>query len=95
MEAIHRDYRERGFAVIEIIYRNVQGYNPTLEDLQDWVETYQLTTVVLGDQDRRVWGTYDIHGFGPQDIVIGRDGIIYRHSGFNESEIRQVIESLL
>jgi peroxiredoxin len=95
-EQLFHDYESQGFIIIEVLFDNLSYDDPTLADLQAWVDMFGLTTPVLADVNERVWGMYDNSGFVPQNVVIGRDKVVYYHdSGYNEAAIRNAIESLL
>jgi peroxiredoxin len=68
-------WQDQGFVILSILAEDVHGEPVTAEALQAWVDTYDLTTPVLGDPDGHVIHRYFTHE-GSRELLIGRDGRI-------------------
>lgn len=86
LESLYNEYKDRGFQVITIL---ISG-SPSA-----WAQQYNLTFPVLDDNNQSIWNIYG-EGYIPLNIIIDREGIIrYKEAGYNESEIRAIIEQYL
>jgi len=86
LETLYNEYKDRGFQVITLL---ISGSGST------WAQTYNLTFPVLNDTSESIWDGYG-EGYIPLNIVVDRNYVIrYKQSGFNESEIRAIIEQYL
>jgi peroxiredoxin len=86
LEALYNEYKDRGFQVITLL---ISG-SPSA-----WANEYNLTFPVLNDNDETIWDVYG-EGYVPLNIVVDRDRIIrYKKAGYNETEIRAIIEDYL
>ena len=95
-EEFYRQYKDRGFIMLNALYADYNGAPITYDDCQDWADFYELTFPILVDFDEEVWGIYGEANEIPLNIVIDRDFIIrYKAPGYNDTSIRQMVESLL
>lgn len=86
LEALYNEYKDRGFQVITLL---ISG-SPAA-----WANEYNLTFPVLNDHDETIWDIYG-EGYIPLNIVVDRDRIIrYKKAGYDETEIRAIIEDWL
>ena len=83
---LFNQYKDRGFQIITVL---VSG------DPSAWAQEYKLTFPVLDDSDRTIWDRYG-EGYVPLNLVIDRSGVIrYKKAGYDEAEIKGVIEQYL
>jgi peroxiredoxin len=86
LEVLYNEYKSRGFQVITLL---------TSGSASDWAQTYNLTFPVLDDNNQTIWDIYG-EGYVPLNIVVDRNCVIrYKKAGFNEDEIRAIIEQYL
>jgi peroxiredoxin len=86
LETLYNEYQSRGFQVITLL---ISGSPST------WAQTYNLTFPVLDDTNETIWGGYG-EGYIPLNIVVDRNNVIrYKEAGYDESEIRAIIEQYL
>ena len=86
LEVFYNEYESRGFQVITLL---------TSGSPSDWAQTYNLTFPVLDDNNQTIWDIYG-EGYVPLNIIVDRNCVIrYKKAGFNEDEIRAIIEQYL
>jgi len=86
LEELCNEYKDRGFQVITLL---ISG------DPSTWAQTYNLTFPVLDDNNESIWDGYG-EGYVPLNLVVDRNYVIrYKVAGFDESEIRAIIEQYL
>ena len=86
LETLYNEYKSRGFQVITLL---ISG-NPN-----DWALLHNLSYPVLNDNNEIIWDDYG-EGYIPLNIIVDRNFVIrYKQAGFNESEIRAIIEQYL
>jgi peroxiredoxin len=86
LEELYNEYKDRGFQVITLL---ISG-SPS-----DWAQTYNLTFPVLDDNNETIWDIYG-EGYVPLNIIVDRNFVIrYKEAGFDENEIRAIIEQYL
>lgn len=86
LEVLYNEYKSRGFQVITLL---ISG-SPS-----SWANQYSLTFPVLDDNNEAIWNIYG-EGYIPLNIIVDRSCVIrYKKAGYNESEIRAIIEQYL
>ena len=94
-EALYQQYRNQGFQILTVLIADENDDPCDQADLQRWANTYGLTFPVLNDADGSVWDTYG-EGYIPLNIILDQRLVIrYKDSGYNETTIRNWINSLL
>ena len=90
------NYEAEGVVFITVLLQNSSGDEPTISDLQAWVNTYAIPPIapVLGATGSYVDG-YSIDSF-PRFIFIDRDMTV-RHimRGWSGTQLEQIVEYLL
>ena len=95
-DAMYRQYHERGFVILTVLWADYNGAPMTLQTTKSWADFYGLSFPVLADVNEAVWRAYSEAPDMPLNLIIDRNRIIrYRVAGYNETELRQTIESLL
>ena len=93
MEALYRDYKDKGFEILAIS-SDIQGESV----VRPFVEKMRLTYPVLLDSDFHVDSKYLIRSV-PTTVLVGRDGIITHiligARNWNTPESRDLLEKLL
>lgn len=95
LAAFHREYGDRGLVVMAAMFQD-RAYKPaTLDFLSDWQAEYELPYSLVLDAPYDMLAFYD--GNPPFNMVIDVDTmrILYKGAGFNDTDIRSVIESNL
>ena len=91
-ESLYQEYNDGGFVVITVLTDN----DITTGDCGIWAGTFGLTFPVLADISLSVWNKYDEEGAVPLNLVIDKDFVIrYKEVGYNEFEIRAIIEEYI
>ncbi len=86
LEELYNEYKDRGFQVITLLLSGP----PYI-----WAQTYNLTFPVLDDTSESIWDDYG-ERYIPLNVIIDSNFVIrYKQSGFDESEIRAIIEQYL
>lgn len=94
LEALHRDFRDRGLRVVA-----VSVDEPNSQDaIREFAKQYQLTFDILHDPSKAIQRSYLTTGI-PETFVIGRDGTVRRKVigaiDWNSTDSRAVLEQLL
>jgi peroxiredoxin len=86
LENLYDEYKQRGFQIITVL---------TSGDPAVWAHDYQLSFPVLDDSGELIWDQYG-EGYVPLNLVIDREKVIrYKEAGYDETEIKAVIENYL
>ena len=86
LETLYNEYKSRGFHIITLL---ISG-NPNA-----WALLHNLSYPVLNDNNETIWDDYG-EGAVPLNVIVDRNFVIrYKKAGFNESEIRVIIEQYL
>ena len=94
------EYGPNGFLWVTVLIDNATGGEPTLEDIENWADTYGIETspVLVGSRDMvdlTAQNGYPITSW-PTLVVIDRDmNLAYGINGWNESVIRGWVEDTL
>ena len=74
-EETYQHYKDDGLVYITILPENLENENPTVEDLNMWVDAFGLTTPVLADPDKEY--TYEAVNDGsyPKILIINTQKI--------------------
>jgi peroxiredoxin len=95
-EEFYQQYKDRGFILLNALYADYNGAPITNDDCKEWADFYEISFPILADIDEEVWGMYGESNEIPLNIVIDRDFIVrYKAPGYNDTSIRQIVESLL
>jgi peroxiredoxin len=95
LEAIYKNYKDRGLEIVECLYQNESGYPANNDELNRWVDSYGISFPVIGDPDYSTVNTYKVNSI-PTNIIIGKDFIIkYRAEGFSQADVIAIIEKNL
>lgn len=87
---MYQMFKDRGFMMITAITNNMEGGTPTVEDLQEWADTYGQTFPVV-DGSAQYWN----FGSGglPTKVLIGRGMVIDSIGEWpEEAEIEALLE---
>jgi len=86
LETLYNEYKDRGFQVITLL---------TSGSPSSWAQTYNLSFPVVNDNNKTIWDIYG-EGYIPLNIIVDRNFVIrYKEAGFNETDIRAIIEQYL
>ena len=66
-------YADNGFIYLTVLQENVEGGEPTLEEVNMWVESFDIEQPVLADGDKKGTGDAIRQGQYPAILVIDRD----------------------
>lgn len=96
-QALYTRYKDRGFAIVEILF---EDYNFGVVDQQDqltWARQYGITFPVLADTKKSVYGKFRGPTGGiPVNTLIGRDQtILYSNEGFPDEDLNLAIQGAL
>lgn len=96
LEALYQQYKNQGFIILTVLIEDATGGQPDAADCAYWADTYGLTFPVLYDVNYSVWYLFNTTNYIPLNLIIDRNMIIrYKDTGYFETEIRSMIESLL
>ena len=59
---LYETYKERGLIVVTLLVETNDGKPPTVEDLEEWVDEYEVTHPVLSDPEWGVVESYTSRG---------------------------------
>ena len=81
LESLHQTYAAQGLTVVTVLFQNPGGSDPSSTDLQDWMNAFTSTHLVVGDVGEANFGPYDAGG-QPTGVVIDRDfNIVWKGAG--------------
>jgi cytochrome c biogenesis protein CcmG/thiol:disulfide interchange protein DsbE len=94
MEALHRDFGEKGLKIVAVSIDQIAG--PT--EIREFARELGLTFEILHDSAQHIVRDYRVNGY-PQSFVIGRDGTIRRKwigpENWNSPSNRALVTALL
>ncbi len=96
-EATWQDYKDQGFVLVTILAENLEGEDPTVEDLEFWAETFGITAPILGDPGKQ-WSRQGMNEGDPYPLlmVLDRDLVVReRVNAFTDAAVRAAIEAEL
>jgi len=95
-EEMYQQYRNQGFVMLNVLYADYNGAPMSVDKCHDWAEFYEITFPILADADESVYKIYNETNEIPLNIIIDRDfRIRHKEPGYNDTTVRQLIESLL
>lgn len=94
-EETWQEYREQGFVYVTVLQEDYEGNPPEADDLQLWVDLYELTAPVLSDPDLSGAGGALVNDQWPAVLVIGRDLRVIERVLPDDAEVRAAIEAAL
>jgi thiol-disulfide isomerase/thioredoxin len=90
------DYEAEGFMYLTILPENVEGENPTPEDVVAWVETFEIASPVVADPDKGYTAGAVPDGTYPVVLVIDRDMRVYADiAPPTDAVLRDTVEEIL
>lgn len=95
-EETYEDYKDLGFQYVTVLQQDVENNPPTVEDLNEWVEFYELTAPVLSDPEGEVTSGAIQNNQFPAVLLIDRDmKVRKRVNPVTDAAVRAAIEDLL
>lgn len=105
-EAVYQDYKDQGFVYLTVIHENVQGRDPTTDDLNLWAglpaqvpdgDYDRITAPIIADPEGASGSIGAVrNGSYPAALVIGRDlKVAQRLDPVSEGTIQAGIEAAL
>lgn len=90
------EYRDEGFVYVTILQQNLEGGEPTLEDLNEWAEGFGITAPIVSDPQGTFTGGAIRNDQFPAVLVLDRDmTVAERVNPINDHEVRAAIERAL
>ncbi len=91
----HENYQDEGLVVIGVHYPEFE-YERDLENLKEAVVRLDVPYPVVQDNDRQIWGVYNVRFWPTMFLIDKRGRIRYTHIGEGRyNVIEGVIRSLL
>lgn len=96
LNELHAEYAADGLRVVVSIFEDSSFSPATAEDALGWQTRHQLEPAVVADPEFVLAAYYD-RSVTPMNmlVTVGSMKIIYLETGFDEDEIRELLESLL
>lgn len=95
-EATYQDYKDLGMVYITVLPEDAEGADPTVEDLQAWVDAFHLTSPVVGDPGKEFSGEAVPDDSYPMLLVIDQEMRVYEDVvPPSDAGIRDALDELL
>lgn len=93
LEELYQEHKDQGLFPMTVSAYGMSGDTAVLEDLQDWAQTYGLTTPVLADPGFDATIDYMAQGNGLPHRVLIDPGLVVRFIGvYSDEEIVEALE---
>ena len=92
----YHDYKDDGFTYVTVLQEDIDGTDLDLEEINEWVDAYDIISPVLDDDTKDGTGAAVSQGQYPAVIVINRRlKVVERVNPPEDSSVREAIESVL
>lgn len=89
-------YEDEGFMYITVLPENTHGEDPSQEDLNAWVEAFEIPSPVVADPEKDYSGPAVPDGSYPVVLVLDRELVVYRDvSPPTDAAVRTALDELL
>lgn len=96
LQSLSDTYGARGLNVLVTLFEDADGDPVTPQHAQRWIDLYKLKYDVVADADFQLQAYYDPSATPLIMVVDARTmKIAYKNTGFQEGDVRSVVEALL